>query len=98
MASSSNNNTPTDKYNTTKQGKVLVFTGDNYAAFVQSYTIALVNAKAQSIVNKTEDILDLTAANIATIARYINQTNCKAISMQIISSLVSKDYLSQCDQ
>ena len=44
--SANNNNTSADKYNTTKWGKVLVFTGDNYAAFVQSCTIALVNAKA----------------------------------------------------
>ena len=70
-----------NKYNTTKQGKVLVFTGDNYALFVQSYTIALVNAKAQSIVNKTEDILNPVISNIATIARYTNQTNCKATSI-----------------
>ena len=84
----------TDKYNTIKQGKVLVFTGDNYASFVQSCTIALINAKAQSIVNETEDIPDPATSNAAAIARRINQTNRKAISIQIIFRSISKDYLS----
>ena len=44
--SANNNNTSADEYNTTKWGKVLVFTRDNYAAFAQSCIIALVNAKA----------------------------------------------------
>ena len=70
-----------DEYNTTKQGKVLVFIRDNYALFVQSCTIALVNAKAQSIVNETEDILDPVASNIAAITRRINQINRKATSI-----------------
>jgi len=69
MASLSTN-TSVDKYNTTKWGRVLIFTGNNYAAFAQSCTIALVNAKAWSIVNEIEDILDPNAANAAATARY----------------------------
>ena len=74
-------NTSVDEYNTTKWGRVLIFTGDNYAAFAQSYTIALVNAKAWSIVNKTKDILDPNAANAAATARRTSQTNQKAIGI-----------------
>jgi hypothetical protein len=70
MASSSD--ITADEYNTTKWGRVLVFTGDNYASFVQSYTIALVNAKAWSIVNETKDILNPVASNAAAIARRTN--------------------------
>ena len=69
MASLLNNNASVDEYNTTKWGRVLIFTGDNYASFAQSCTIALVNAKAWSIVNETKDIPDPIAANIAAIAR-----------------------------
>jgi len=71
-----------------------VFTGDNYASFVQSCTIALVNAKAWSIVNETEDIPDPVAGNAAAIARRTNWTNRRATGIQIISGSVSKDYLS----
>jgi hypothetical protein len=90
---SNNNNTSADEYNTTKWGRVLVFTGDNYAVFAQSCTIALVNAKAWSIVNETEDIPDPNAANAAAIARRTSWTNRKAIGIQIIFGSVSKYYL-----
>jgi hypothetical protein len=40
------NNTSIDKYNTTKWGKVLIFTRDNYTTFAQFCTIALINARA----------------------------------------------------
>ena len=62
------NNTSINEYNTTKWGKVLVFIRDNYATFTQSCTIALVNAKAQTIINKTKDMLNSTTANAAAIA------------------------------
>jgi len=74
-------NQTADGYYNSKWGRILIFNGDNYATFAQTCTLALLSARAWSIVTGAE--VQPLAANAARLNDWLNR---RSTAIQIISS------------